>query len=208
MERIKEVTPAYDRRNPNPEIDYGIHGVELRYVLRGPLGAVQFVLYTNRQLPHVQEEMLKRILVEFPEISKRDQERILNYSGPFPEGQELVEVDKWEKFLFKLELAGVNCLLRPMAADIGYHSPKPLYEGQTPIRKVIRPFKFEDGVVTEAIYGESIPCPYVGNECYYDGSSLAAEEFYKILLRDGLLEESIWNKLEEVYNNEFERVVS
>ncbi len=57
MEKITNFAPAFDKRDPNPSQNYGIHGVELRMVLKGELGAVQFVLYTNWQLPNVQEEM-------------------------------------------------------------------------------------------------------------------------------------------------------
>jgi|SRR3990172_4197865 len=57
MEKIIEISPAWDKRHPEPNKNYGIHGVEMRFVLKGPEGAVQFVLYTNWQLPHVQEEL-------------------------------------------------------------------------------------------------------------------------------------------------------
>lgn len=58
FERIVTLSPAFDKRDPNPNKDYGIHGVELRMVLKGPLGATQFILYTNWQLPHVTREMI------------------------------------------------------------------------------------------------------------------------------------------------------
>jgi hypothetical protein len=51
IERIVTFSPAYDKR---PK--YGVHGVELRMVLKGTEGAVQFVLYTKWQLPHVTKE--------------------------------------------------------------------------------------------------------------------------------------------------------
>ena len=60
VERITKIYPAWDRRDPNPSKDYGIHGAELRMVLKGELGATQFVLYTNWHLPHVTEELLHR----------------------------------------------------------------------------------------------------------------------------------------------------
>lgn len=56
FERIVTMSPAFDRRDPNPSKNYGIHGVELRMVLKGPKGATQFVLYTNWMLPHVERE--------------------------------------------------------------------------------------------------------------------------------------------------------
>lgn len=60
MERIVEFTPAFDKRNPNPSKNYGIHGVDLRMYLKGEKGVVQFVLYTNWHLPHVQDELLNK----------------------------------------------------------------------------------------------------------------------------------------------------
>lgn len=54
--KIVEWTPAFDRRDPTPSKNYGIHGMELRFVLKGPEGAVQFLISTNWQLPHVAEE--------------------------------------------------------------------------------------------------------------------------------------------------------
>lgn len=57
LERIVEFTPAFDKRHRDPSKNYGIHGVELRMVLKGEAGAVQFVLYTNWQLPHVTREL-------------------------------------------------------------------------------------------------------------------------------------------------------
>ena len=45
-------TPAFDRRDKKQ----GIHGTEMRCYLHGKRGVVQFVLFTNWQLPHVTEE--------------------------------------------------------------------------------------------------------------------------------------------------------
>lgn len=57
LERRIEFTPAFDRRHPEPSKNYGIHGVEMRWYLLGEQGAVQWVVYTNWQLPAVQVEM-------------------------------------------------------------------------------------------------------------------------------------------------------
>jgi hypothetical protein len=51
FERIVEFTPAYDRRDADPKKNYGIHGVDLRMVLKGEEGAVQFALSTGWYLP-------------------------------------------------------------------------------------------------------------------------------------------------------------
>ena len=47
FERIVEFVRAYDRKAEG----YGIHGVDLRMVLKGPKGATQFALSTGWYLP-------------------------------------------------------------------------------------------------------------------------------------------------------------
>lgn len=51
FQRIVEFSAAYDKRHPEPSKNYGIHGVDLRMVLKGPLGATQFLLSTGWYLP-------------------------------------------------------------------------------------------------------------------------------------------------------------
>lgn len=132
-------TAAYDKRHPDPGKNYGIHGAEMRFVLSGDEGAVQFLLYTNWYLPHVTREL----------ESKRD--------------------GKYNYFL-------------PMPADIGYHSPKPIYEGQE--------------VMAET-------CEYLGGKpCYYDGSGLQAEVYFEVLVSEG--GEALWKKMEHYYHELFD----
>lgn len=149
MERIIEFLPAYDKRSTTPSKDYGIHGVDLRMVLKGDEGAVQFILYTNWYLPPVAEEMDNRILKE-------------SATGKFN----------------KYSLTS----LHPLPADLGYHSPKPMYEGQS-------------------IMSESCEC-LDGKPCYYDGSGLQAERIYEVLVKEG--SEGVWRELEDYYNRLFE----
>ena len=52
MKKIIEMTPGFDKR----EEGYGVHGVDLRMVLKGPKGAVQFVLYTGWLPPKTRKE--------------------------------------------------------------------------------------------------------------------------------------------------------
>ena len=59
--KIVEITPAYDRRNINPDENYGIHGCNLKLILKGDKGAVHFIIYTNWHLPHVQNELLSKV---------------------------------------------------------------------------------------------------------------------------------------------------
>jgi hypothetical protein len=140
---VREVTmrPAFDRRDPDPSKNYGIHGVELKMVLRGDAGAMQFIVYTNWQLPHVNAEMLRKPIND---------------------------------------TLDVKCRFLPLPADIGYHSKVPMYEGQQPM----------DG-----------DCPYTSGVCYYDGSSLMAEDVFEVLLREG--SDGVWADLERRYNEQF-----
>jgi hypothetical protein len=127
FEKIVTFSAAFDRRHTDPNKNYGIHGVELRMVLRGPLGATQFLLYTNWMLPHV--------TLQLP-----------------------------------------NALQRPLPSDRGYHWSTPQYEGQ----------KCRDC--------DLLP----SGKCYYDGSSLSADDTFRLLLEKG--DAGVWGDLEEFYN--------
>ena len=131
FQRLVEWAPAYDKR---PK--YGIHGMELRFVLKGPEGATQFVIYTNWLLKHNQKEADARMDREFPHL-----------------------------------------VCHPLPADVGYHSPRPIYPEQTFVSK---------------------NCEYLdGQPCYYDGSSLQAETLYWQFVEHG--EAVVWKELEERY---------
>ena len=56
MERRIKFIPAWDKRHSDPKQDYGIHNAEIRFLLIGPEGAIQFVISTGWQLPHVEKE--------------------------------------------------------------------------------------------------------------------------------------------------------
>lgn len=140
LTRIVKFFPAWDKRNPDPKKNYGIHGVELLMLLKGKEGAVQFRLSTNWHLPSVQKELDA----------------------------------KWES---NPQWRHISC--HPLPTDLGYHSYIPRYEGQTPISK---------------------ECEWLeGKTCYYDGSSLNAEDIYKKLLIDG--DGAVWEGLEEYYKD-------
>jgi hypothetical protein len=141
MQKTIHFRPAFDKRHPNPSKNYGIHGMEIKFVLKMEKAAIQFVIFTNWHLPHVQAEL------EDKTTSGRD--AALHFC--------------------------------PMGADVGYHTTTQQYEGQT--------------VVSEE-------CEYLDNKpCYYDGSSLAAEELLKQFIEHG--EDHMWDYLEKYYNDRF-----
>ena len=49
-------SPSFDRRDPDPGKDYGIGAVKLRFILKGPLGATQFVMSTGWLLKSLRDE--------------------------------------------------------------------------------------------------------------------------------------------------------
>ena len=52
--------PAYDRRDSNPDKNYGIHGVTMHFILKGKEGGIDLCLYTNWHLPHVRDELIEK----------------------------------------------------------------------------------------------------------------------------------------------------
>lgn len=131
LQRVIEFDKAWDRRSSDPKKDYGVHGVDMRWYVKGPLGVIQFVVYTNWMLSDM----------------GRNRDKIMP----------------------------------PMPADIGYHSPRPMYEGQ----------------------GQMDPCALLPQgKCYYDGSSLNAERYFDILVAQG--GEALWVELEKEYARRFE----
>lgn len=65
--------------------------------------------------------------------------------------------------------------------DLGYHSPKPMYEGQL--------LTMDE-------------CPVINGPCYYDGSSLSAYDPIEGFLARGT--DWLWPKLEQYYRCQFE----
>lgn len=73
MEKTVSFSPAYDE-------NHSIHGVNLRFLLKGPEGAVQFLLSTNWHLPHIQSELEGRVDHLFCHPLPAD----LGYHSPVP----------------------------------------------------------------------------------------------------------------------------
>lgn len=57
LTRRIQIIPAYDNRDLDPKKNYGVHGMELYFILQGPKGAITWTFCTGMQLPHVAEEM-------------------------------------------------------------------------------------------------------------------------------------------------------
>ena len=76
---------------------------------------------------------------------------------------------------------GYHYSMGPTPADLGYHSPVPMYEGQEPM--------------TES-------CELLnGKPCYYDGSGLNANDIFDTLVHKG--GDAMWSALEDYYREIF-----
>ena len=95
FEKLITLSPAFDKRHPDPNKNYGIHGVNLRFVLVGSEGATQFVLFTNWQLPHVSKEHLATSSAREIELFFMPMPADLGYHSKVPqyEGQEPMNQD-------------------------------------------------------------------------------------------------------------------
>lgn len=132
--------PAWDKRSNDPKKNYGIHGVEMLWLLKGPNGVIQWLVYTNWHLDHVERELDGKSSGRFPHLS-----------------------------------------CHPQPADLGYHSPVKMYDGQE--------------VMTQS-------CEHLGGKpCYYDGSGLNAVPIFTLLKEQG--SEAVWRELEAYYFSTF-----
>ena len=124
FKRAVAFEPGYNDTEPNR---YGRHGMQIRFILTGPLGAIQFLIFLSDWTPGT------------------------------------------------ISFGSAPGSLGSMAVDLGHHWSKPTYEGE--VRR---------------------QCEYLpGGECYYDGSSLAAEKPFRVLVEDG--PEAMWALLRKHY---------
>lgn len=56
LEKITQVRLPFDRRHSDDNKNYGIHGLDVWFILKGPKGAVQFAVNFGVYLPHVEAE--------------------------------------------------------------------------------------------------------------------------------------------------------
>ncbi len=59
MKRIIKFYPAFDKRNTDSSKNYGIHCMDIFFVLIGELGAVSFTIFSGWFLPHIDSKTPK-----------------------------------------------------------------------------------------------------------------------------------------------------
>lgn len=88
FEKTVYFRPAYDKRDPEPAINYGVGSVVITFYLKGEKGVIQFVFSTDWNLPHVTAERKSKPKthydLEYPNAWD------IGYHSPVPqyEGQE------------------------------------------------------------------------------------------------------------------------
>lgn len=110
------------------------------------------------------------------------------------------------------EVSGmIRSLNKPSAYEIGYHSPKPMYEDHSPCGAYR--FDFDNPEIVKDARGMEIKtprkvvtnsfthCELTGGICYSDGSVTNAQRYFEILITKG--EEALWEELEEYYKSTF-----
>lgn len=76
--------PAFDKRDPDPKKNYGIHGCDMFFYLIKEGKAIQFLVMTGFHLPHVRDELREK------RSSSCSFGADVGYHSPYPlyEGQE------------------------------------------------------------------------------------------------------------------------
>jgi hypothetical protein len=180
---------------------------------------------------------LERIFLLQPAFDKRHSNPEQNYGigtvsgmlvvkGPsgavhfsFLSGIHLPHIEKELIAKYGSDLRTLGILSRGMGTDVGYHSPKPMFEGQN----VVWPAKMKkknpdledpgnnatqkerlayiENIEWEKI-GDTPPvCQFIGVPCYCDGSAMRADDWYQVFLEEGY--EKIFEMLEKEYQITF-----
>jgi hypothetical protein len=112
--------------------------------------------------------------IRFYLIGKKGAMQFVMYTGWMP----MIKKGEWG---YEPTYKGMSSSdLFPMAVDVGYHSHKRMYKGQTV---------------------GSDKCGVIGGRCFYDGSGLNAEPVMAKFLNKG--EEALWKELEKYYKEIF-----
>ena len=88
LEKWIDWYPAWDKRNTDPAKNYGVHGVEIVWYVKGPKGGVSFSIYTNWMLPHLRKKWDEYEKVMFMEAKGMD----LSYHAKVPQYEDQTSI--------------------------------------------------------------------------------------------------------------------
>jgi len=155
LRRKLDFEPGWDKRDPDPKKNYGIHGMSMRWLIYGKLGTVQFLLYTNWQIASVRKEhnsmeMVHRFVNDPMPADLGYHSRVYMYEGQTPMQNRKITGSK------KMKINPLN-------------SESPELE---------MPIFTTDPVLPGCQYLN-------GDPCFYDGSSLQAITMFDTLVEEG-----------------------
>ena len=94
LKREVEVTPAFDKRNPDPKKNYGIGSVDIKFLLRGDKGVIQFWISTGWFLPQntkaMQDTSMYPMAYDIGRhsyVPRRDDEKPISENCPYLDGK-------------------------------------------------------------------------------------------------------------------------
>jgi len=82
MKREIKFFPAYDRTHPDPKKNYGVNCLELRFLVLGERGIVEFQLLTNWYNEQVENRRFARIKIDI--ISGKEDYLVRHFNAPYP----------------------------------------------------------------------------------------------------------------------------
>jgi hypothetical protein len=183
LTRLVEVEPAFDKRHANPHKNYGVHGADLAMILKGPTGAVRWLLFTNLHKPNVVAEWVNELTAKGVPLT--DAGLLLTLTDERVTTENVFYALKRQRAILGSVSLGwpESVWFEPSGADLGYHSPVPLRDDQRG---------------TEPRPG----CPYLdGRPCWNDGSATAGGELLEAFQACG--PDGIWRHLEWYYRETF-----
>lgn len=182
IERITQINPAWDKRNPDPKKDYGIHCMQVWMILKGKQGAIHFTWSTGIFLKETEERLAANGTLNWEKLGEDHYFSVAKAMGydvgyharkPQFDGQEV----RWPTKM---------------------HKKKKDETGMTLEQRVLN--------VRFTKIGKKAPkCEWLGVPCYCDGSAMRAEEWFNILKAEG--SEKIWKMMEADYKHRFGKLV-
>lgn len=182
FERRLVFRPAWHRVDDDPKKNYGVHGVEIWFVLIGNKGAVHFGLYTGMMMQQTRDWWKARGQNGATDLFPMGVD--VGYHSPVPlHDYQKEDGPVWPTKMVKKE---------------GYEIPSIGDKSKTPSEA----FEEMTKNITYEKIGDAPPnCEYLGVPCYADGSALRAEEWAHIFVEKG--DDIIWDMLESEYKSTF-----
>lgn len=183
LERRMYFRPAYHKVNNDPAKDYGVHSMEINFVLIGPNGAIHFTNFSGMMLDKTWEWWDKTGRMSHAYKMHMGADVGYHTAKPQFKSQEI----RWPTRMVKKEGFDIIKASKEAAlADTHKETGERLEE-------IVNNISWEK-------IGDAPPvCEYLGVPCYCDGSALKAEEWHNIWLTEG--DDVIWEMMEKEYSN-------